>query len=145
MRQWLEITRVAFPSHLGSAAAVCTSTAAKYFGEFGAGFPRGLISPVATRTGISCSAQPITTAASPVVSRPGRRRQDRRASASALLEIDFSVNMTVGAQLSWLSTPRQGITVALNRGAAKHVLLEAEPVRHASVRGTVNMLLSVDE
>jgi hypothetical protein len=50
---------VAIGSHSESDARSAISTAAKYFGEFGAGFPRGTSSFAAINTATSCSCTPF--------------------------------------------------------------------------------------
>lgn len=63
------------------------STAAKYFGEFFAGFPRGINNFTATKGVMSCSLNPSKTAASAAFKRAGSRRQFSNAIVSQVAEL----------------------------------------------------------
>ena len=52
-----------------------TSVPAKYFGAFGAGFPKGAKSFAGTNGAMSCFWNPSNTATSNVFNRPGNRRK----------------------------------------------------------------------
>lgn len=86
---------VACASHSKSAARSTTSTAAKYLGAFGAGFPSGNSNLAAISAGISCSCTPRSTDVSVVFKRAGKRRQFSKASFSCGVAADRLANICV--------------------------------------------------
>ena len=93
-RQCFASILVAFESHTGFAARSTTSTAAKYFGAFGAGLPNGSSSFAATNGAISCSWKPSRSAVSELLRRAGNRRQFSKANFSCVVAADPLASMS---------------------------------------------------
>jgi hypothetical protein len=81
---FLVMTLVASDSQDGFSMRATISTAAKYFGAFAAGLPKGANNLAITSAGISCSLKPSRSAVSVVFNLAGSRLQLRIAAASDL-------------------------------------------------------------
>ena len=88
VRQWSSIVSVARASHLISDRNGSTAPSEKNFTAFSPGWPNGLRRPFATRTGISCAANPKYHPVSSAVNRAGMTLRFRNFSFSCCMEMN---------------------------------------------------------